>query len=216
MVGGIVWGLVARLLRAEVAYVAVAVGLLAGLGAALARGERKAPLALRAAAVAITALCIGKLLVFQWVTIPDMRRELADPSRETIHEFMADVLFLRGVAYESLRREGSVDDDVDAWIRDSRPGAEAPPALAGRVRALGARLNERVAGWSDAERERRVRASLRANADGIARRIADRYTYADRVVYRFSAWDGLWLLLAITTAALVAARLASSPPASCA
>ncbi|MFN2471528.1 MAG: hypothetical protein ABR583_11195 [Gaiellaceae bacterium] len=126
IVGGVVWGLIARWSDYEVGIVAWAIGFLAGSAAVLgARGRRGLPLQLLAVATALVGILVGKYLGFVWgleaafeeqdipVDVPIFSGDTVNAFNESRSEVFTwyDLLWVAFAVYTAFRIPRSVTEE---------------------------------------------------------------------------------------------------------
>jgi hypothetical protein len=76
VIGGMVWGLVAKYLNMELGLLAWAIGLLAGLGIYMFTASRGTALGIAAALIAFFGILCGKYFVAKWYYMPELMSEM--------------------------------------------------------------------------------------------------------------------------------------------
>jgi hypothetical protein len=178
LVAGGLWALLVQLTGYEIGYAAWGVGLLVGLAMTRVTVNRSARLASFAAGFAVLGLLAGKAFIFLGST------------GAVAQEFHADPELMRSAFAWTMYEEGALDagtlDEIDATIA---AGDTLSDALWLRMTdQAGTRLD----GMSDAERE--------AVAHEVAGMALRRVGLLGGVVGQVSAFDLLWMFLALGTA----------------
>jgi hypothetical protein len=178
LVAGGLWALLVQLTGYEIGYAAWGVGLLVGLAMTRVTVNRSAQLARFAAGFAVLGLLAGKAFIFLGST------------GAVVQEFYADPDLMRGAFAWTMYEGGTLDagtlDEIDATIA---AGDTLSDALWLRMTdQAGSRLD----GMSDAERE--------AVAREVAAMALSRVGLFGGVVGQVSAFDLLWMFLALGTA----------------
>ncbi|QDU34377.1 hypothetical protein KS4_24450 [Poriferisphaera corsica] len=184
VIAGAIWAGIVILSGYEVGYVAIGIGFLVGLAVTVIAGKQSAQVGTAAAGLAVVGLLVGKLIIMQW-GVPSL------------------------MAGEFAKMPGMVEIAMAGKMSEEK-------AFSSRVQTV---LNRRAERGDDEERplpttiEEQMMAEIGAAASkmgadekkSLVRRfmvdpMLGEMTIMDRLKDVFSAWDGLWCLLAVTTA----------------
>lgn len=178
LVGGIVWALIAGLLDVEVGWVAWGIGGLVGLlmtKTSDARGKKAATVA---AACAVLGLLVGKSLLHEYVVKPSVMESLMEEEDAAVY-----------VATLRMRNDGSYSDSVQAEL-DAVPDGDT----------LSDALWERMLDESRAAVEAMSPEARDSLTTTYAEMSLASIPLMEQVRWHFSAFDALWILLAVSTA----------------
>jgi hypothetical protein len=181
------WALIAYVTHYEIGWVAWGVGALIGFAVAKSAHEPSASLGATAAALAVVALILGKVLILEFALPPILRNEILKDRDATAAMFLVDMGLNRSFSPElqsALEQAGAREDAVSSEQRDELQGRMQAEALA------------RAASATKAERERVVR----VHSAGILSSLGFFTTLKEL----FSLWDVVWIGLAISSAFKIA------------
>lgn len=149
-VGAVAWAVVGVVLGLEIGYLAVGVGFLCGLGAALgARSKTGLVSGLVASGVAILAIAVGKFAIVQFVldeAVAGARESIQAQMQNADQPWFTDEEALREmVSDESLRRERT--GEVLRWPfgtswEDAYEMDHYPPEVSGKIKMAWERMSE--------------------------------------------------------------------------
>lgn len=178
LLGGIAWALIAGLLDMEIGWVAWGIGGLVGLlmtKTSDARGKKAATVA---AGCALLGLLVGKSLLHEYVVKPAIVESLTSEPDAAVY-----------VASLGMRRDSSYSESVQAELNAVPEGDTLSDALWERM------LQETRTAVAEMSPE--ARDSLTAT---YAAMTMASIPLMEQVRWHFSAFDALWVLLAVTTA----------------
>jgi hypothetical protein len=178
LVGGAAWAIIVRVTNFEVGYVAWAVGLLVGAAMSRVTAHRTKTLGATAAGLALLGLLFGKAFIFASSAGPIAKGMLANA--ETMEGTVAWQM------YEARELEPATLDSVDARLAARDTISDA----------LWAHMREQSAA--------RLQAMNGEQKEAVARNAANRSLrqmgMINGVMAQFSAFDLLWVFLAVGTA----------------
>lgn len=186
VVGGAVWAGVVVLTGYEVGWVAMGIGLLVGIAVRVTAGEGSATAPFSAAGAAAVGLLIGKLLIVQWGGASMVAKEMSDDSQ----------LMATAVAVKMLV-EDELDPGLAAELASAGPDVMASIDLELRMESV---QDEAVQRLSEMTEPQKMEV-----AQWFGEYAVSKLTYTERIEAMLSPWDILWFLLALGTAAKVAA-----------
>ncbi len=177
--GGIAWAVIVILTHYEVGWVAWGVGGLVGFAMARATVARSRSLAVGAAVLAVAGLLLGKWLILE-----------VDGPRQVAAEILAQERGAEQAAWILMAEAGTVPPELLAAV-EATP--EDQPLAVETEHAIYAFVEREVGPLDDAARD--------SIAHAFGELVMTRIPLREKVRASFSAWDGLWFLLAIITAA---------------
>lgn len=184
LVGGAAWAVIVRLTDFEIGYVAVGVGLLVGYAMTRTTEARGKQAGIQAAGLAAIGLLFAKMLIVQWVTGPALKEYLTQDQDGV------------GIAAAWMMREaGTFPEEIQVQLDQLAERDTVPDALWAAMTDAG---QAKAAEASDEERT--VMAGV--YAEGVYRRLG---TWR-LLWWQVSAFDLLWLFLALSTAYGMLAR----------
>lgn len=181
------WALIAYVTHYEIGWVAWGVGALIGLAVAKSAHEPSASLGATAAALAVGALILGKVLILEFALPPILRNEILKDREATASMFLVDMGINRSFSPEVQAELEQIRE------RDDTLSSDAQDELQGRMQA---EASARAAAATKAERERLVR----VHSAGILSSLGFFTTLKEL----FSLWDVIWIGLAISSAFKIA------------
>lgn len=178
LIGGAAWAAIAIFGNLEVGWVAWGIGILVGGAMALTTPQRSRKLAVLAAMLALVGLAAGKAMTF------------AGSAGPIAEEIMADAGYMQGVTAWRMYSEGQLSPDVQGAVAAiEAAGDTLTDALWAQMLA---EADARLAVTSEEDR--------RALAGETAGRMIRQMGLVEGVKAQLSAFDFLWIALAIATA----------------
>jgi hypothetical protein len=229
VLGGMVWGLVAKFAHMELGLLACAIGALAGAGIMMLTTSRGVLLGLAAALIAFFGILCGKYFIAKWYYMPEFMAELKkeespgliDPNKfelnnENIQRIMSSREQMFGLAAMQLAEEGQItreDANSVSTMRFARAFGRAErgdvelndKAQAQRIDEVEAKVYKCLAEWDNQKKEEVVRTQypkvMKEFADALKESpIINAVGFVFAYISAFSLFDLLWFPLAMVTA----------------
>lgn len=203
LIGAGVWGVVTFITHREFGMIAWVIGLLAGLGAALASGRKGlATVGIAAGVAALLSIGIGKFAAVHVVANKIFARSDASVASMTIDDDFAQQLMAQGLVKDQVTAGKSPAWPPGMSEDDAGTITDYPPDVVASVLS-------RWTAMSEPEREEYKVRSLAEFQDHYAQSKKD--AKADIFLKSFSAFDLLWAFLAVSSAFKIGAGSSPAP-----
>lgn len=230
VLGGMVWGLIAKYAGMELGLMAWGIGVLAGLGIYLFTASRGTLLGVAAALIALFGVLSGKYFVAKWHFMPQFTAELEKHkvsgfidfnsiklTDEKIKQIMAEPSIMFGLVAMRLADDGKITkEDADYYImgkfnkKFSQKGQEDSNEASRqeketRHKEVETKVYKCLAEWNEQKKADVVRTQypkmMREFADVFAKSpVMNIVGFAVAYVAAFSFFDLIWFPLAMVTA----------------
>lgn len=230
ILGGMVWGLIAKYTNMELGLVAWAIGVLAGLGIYLFTASRGVLLGIAAALIALFGILSGKYFVAKWHFMPQLMAELKNKgissfvdannikmTDENVKQIMAEPGYMFGLVAMQLADDGKIThEDADYHTMrkfnkafgqkgQGQPDEAASQEKQARQKEVETQVYKCLAEWSEQKKADVVRAQypkiMKKFADVFAKsRVMNVVGFAVAYISAFSLFDLLWFPVAMVTA----------------
>jgi len=229
IIGGMVWGLVAKYAHMELGLLAMGIGFLAGLGIYIFTSSRGVLLGLAAALIAFFGILSGKYFIAKWYYMPELMAEMEkegaesfidanemEVTEEDVKEILSSPEQMFALAARQLADEGQITmEDANnlsvAKLKDVfRQAAEGKieepnEARKQRNKEVEAKVNKALGEWDELKKAEVVKTQypkmMKEFTDIIKESpIMDVIGFAFAYIYAFSLFDLLWFPLAMVTA----------------
>jgi hypothetical protein len=230
ILGGMVWGLIAKYADMELGLVAWGIGVLAGLGIYLFTASRGILLGIAAALIALFGILSGKYFVAKWHFMPQLMSELnardgssfIDPNKfklteENIKQIMSEPGYMFGLAAMQLADDGKItQEDADYYVfrkfnktfgpkEQEEPDEAAKEKEQARHKEVETQVYKCLAEWDEQKKIDVIKTQypkvIKKFADIFAKSKAMKAVgFVIAYIAAFSFYDLIWFPLAMVTA----------------
>jgi hypothetical protein len=219
IIGGMIWGLLAKYTNRQFALAAWGMGVLAGLGIYLFTAHRGTFLGIVAALIAFVGILSGKYFIAKWYYMPQFMAESRfDPndaklSKDDLKEIMEeDPEQLHTLVAMQLADDGTITaEDANFYIKrveeegETEPNENSQSENEKRFADIQAKIGKSLSEWNRQKTINVIKAQypklMKRNAEIIAKNpIAHTIGFVVCFIASFSLFDLIWFPLAMVTA----------------
>jgi hypothetical protein len=179
IIGGMIWAAIVVVANYELGILAWAIGGCVGGVMVWAKKTGSTELAVAAVILSLVGLASGKLLSYEYGTLPDVQQAFEE-DKSNVDYYI----------FNHLKRSGRFSKPLLAWVTSEESSEEPPEALREEL--------DKLHGEAEALRNGTDRAFIKKEAAIHARNALASMTLSER--YDLGGFDLLWIFLAVATA----------------